>query len=143
MPERRRPPPRRVERICGHLRQIDCGMYGLSETVDLSFLERKSLIQVCVGQDEVILELSEHVSVIIGCAIRLSSATGSHQLFEDSRQSGAALLDLIGKTVCRAEAIEPGTLCLAWAHGQILEVIDSWAGYESYTTTSRDHVVVV
>jgi Family of unknown function (DUF6188) len=100
-------------------------MYGLPETTDLSFFQGESLIQVCVGQNEVILQLSGHISVMLASLIRLKSPTGEERLIEDARQSGAALLPLIGSSVSAVHAVSPGTLRLAWISGEVLQILDS------------------
>jgi hypothetical protein len=117
-------------------------MYGLTSEVDLSFLAGAQLEQVAVGQNEVILNLSSRISIMIASDLRLSRPDDPGDPITDSPTAGAALLVLLGATVLKATGAD-GTLTLGWSDGSTLAIFDSWPNYESYTITYQGGVIVV
>jgi hypothetical protein len=39
--------------------------------------------------------------------------------------------------------VPPGTLRLTWSSGHVVDIVDSWKEFESYTVTTDDKVIVV
>jgi hypothetical protein len=118
-------------------------MYGLPADTDLSFLKDATLIQVCVGENEIILNLHPQISIMFTAVVRLLNQGGEELVSEESLQLAPALLPLLGSTVADVSIVPPGTLRLAWSSGQVLDLIDSEEHYESYTITNGDKVIVV
>ena len=118
-------------------------MYGLPKDVDLAFFLGTKLLQVCVGENEVIANFDPAVSVMIASAVRLHPAGDVLRTLEDSRVIGSALIPLVGSAVHDASAMPDGTLHLAWENGTIVEILDSWAEFESYTIRNGDDLIVV
>jgi hypothetical protein len=107
-------------------------MYGLPDDLDLTFLEGISLLQVCVGANEVILNFDRSVSITIESTFRIRTVSGQDDVYEDPRSASAALVGLISDSVARVSAETSGTLRLAFAGGGVLEIYDSSSQYESY-----------
>lgn len=118
-------------------------MYGLDPELDLSFLVGCDLLQVAVGENEVILNFTSETSIMIASAIRLDEANREGDVIEDSRNAGAVLLDLLGGTITVARGSADGTLSLTWSDEHRLTIFDSWPSYESYTITHAEDVIVV
>jgi hypothetical protein len=49
----------------------------------------------------------------------------------------------LGSSISEVSIVPPGTLRLTWSSGHILNVLDSWEEFESYTVTNGDTVIVV
>jgi hypothetical protein len=62
---------------------------------------------------------------------------------EEPRTIGRAILPLLGSSISEVSIVPPGTLRLTWSSGHILNVLDSWEEFESYTVTNGDTVIVV
>jgi len=118
-------------------------MYGLRSDVDLGFLADACLVQVCVGENEVILNFEPGISIMIAANVRLSRPEMLPELIEDSRVLGPALVSLLGDSVEGASVRPGGTLRMVWRTGAIVELLDSWEQFESYTVTHGDSVLVV
>jgi hypothetical protein len=118
-------------------------MYGLPNDTDLSFLKDATLIQVCVGENEIILNLHPQISIMFTGVVRLVSPGGDEMTSEESLQIAPALLPILGSTVVEVSFVPPGTLRLVWSSGHLLDLIDSEEHYESYTITNGDKVIVV
>jgi len=118
-------------------------VYGLPADTDLDFLTGSQLIQVSVGENETILRLEPDISIMVASAVHLIEPDGSDVNLTDAREIGARLLPLLGDQIVAATVIPPGTLRLSWSPGSVLEIIDSWDRFESYTITCGDRVIVV
>jgi hypothetical protein len=118
-------------------------VYGLPEDIDLSFLEGTTLIQVAIGEHEVILNLHPGVSIMAQSTVRLSDPTGPFRTFDDPRAAGAATLTLLGADIAGVAGSTDGTLSIRRQSGWTLEISDDSEADESYTITHGDRVIVV
>lgn len=119
-------------------------MYGLPSDVDLTFFSGARLLQVCIGENEVILNLHPGISVMIASAVRLSTPDGAEQSGEDARKAGTMLLPYLGNVIREATGAPDGTLEISWAEsGHVLEIFDSWREFESYTIRAGERLIVV
>lgn len=119
-------------------------MYGLPEGIDLSFFVGATLVQVCIGENEVILNFDGEVSLMCSSSVRYAGAGKTESLLlADAKLAGAAVLDLLGSNVTEVSAARDGTLALTWSAGDRLELSDSWTEYESYTIRHGDQFIVV
>lgn len=114
-------------------------MYGLDPDTDLSFIVGRELIQVAVGQYQVILRFTSEVSITIESDIQMDGG----EAIADSRTAGAALLELIGAEVEGAAGVADGTLTITWRNARRLTIFDSWSEYESYTVSAPGVTIVV
>ncbi len=118
-------------------------MHGLPPDADLPFLLGAQLIQVCIGENETILRLHPDVSIMIASQVCASGEDGRVTTLDESRDGGAALLSVLGAQIIDAKLVPPGTLRLAWSSGVVVDVLDSWPDYGSYTIEHGDAVIVV
>ena len=118
-------------------------MHGLPPDVDLSFFAGCQLLQVCVGENEVILNLHADISIMIASTVRVVHPGGETDTADRSTDIGPAVLILLGKEICEASGSPDGTLRLVWSDGSALEILDSWKEFESYTVRHGDTLIVV
>lgn len=118
-------------------------MYGLPLDTDLSFFIGAPLLQVCIGENEVIANLHPDISVMIASILRVTTDAGVAEAFDDARSAGIAVLPLLGHEIKDATAVPEGTLRLIWDDGTIVEIIDDSKEYESYTIRHGEDLIVV
>lgn len=108
-------------------------MNDLPPDIDLSFLVGATLIQVCVGDTEVILNLYPEAEVTAASTVRIGGGRGPGVVFESSKLAGLALLDLLGDSVSAASGAADGTLTLQWSSGRRVEICDTFSGVREGT----------
>ena len=118
-------------------------MYGLPLDTDFEFMVGAQLIQVGIGENEVILHFEPPTSITIAGEARLTIDGRLAEQFAGATVIGTALVPLLGDSIREASAHPGGLLRIAWTAGAILELLDSWDRYESYTVTCGDRVIVV
>jgi hypothetical protein len=119
-------------------------MYGLPKNIDLSFLVGKTIIQVCVGFNEIILNLDEgHISICIQSACACHSEDGSTLQIEAYPVSASTICGLLGKPITQAQGEENGTLTIKFLGGSVFTVYDDDKQYESYQIKHGDKLIVV
>lgn len=117
-------------------------MYGFPPDVDLSFLEGAVLVQVCVGENEIILNLEPNISIMATSTV-LVEREGQRDTCDDARTAGIALLPLLGASVVTVIGSADGTLDVSWSRGIRTRILDSWQDFESYTIRHGARVYVV
>jgi hypothetical protein len=119
-------------------------MYGLPLNTDVGFLIGAHLIQVCIGENDVVLNLHPDASVMIAGSIRVdSSEHETTKTLEKSADIGLTLVPMLGDEILEARVLPEGTLRLTLSSGSALELLDSWDQFESYTIKSGARVIVV
>jgi hypothetical protein len=125
------------------MRQGAVSMYGLPEDVDLSFLIRASLTQVCVGENEVILNFEPDISIMSASSVTVELSADDKQTYESARDFGRRAIEFIGDIIGQASAVPGGTTRILWTSGRVIELLDTWPQYESYTIRHGESLIVV
>jgi hypothetical protein len=118
-------------------------MYGLPDDIDLSFLEGATLLQVCLGENEVILRFDPDLSITIESTFRARTPARQGALFRDPRSAAAVLVELISDVITKAHGRTDGTLRLSFSRGGVLEIYDDSKQYESYQIQHGKDLYVV
>ena len=118
-------------------------MYGSLEGQDLSFLIGAQLIQVCIGENDVVLNMHPDVSMMIASNVSVTAKQGETSTLESSLDIGTAMAKLLGSSVVEVTGESDGTLVLGWSLGSVTRILDTWADYESYTIRHGETVIVV
>jgi hypothetical protein len=111
-------------------------MYGLPPNTNLDFLKGHTLIQVCFGENDLILNFSDSVSI----AIFSSVAMNRHSAF---REVAGELLVLLNKDVSNVRWTPEGTITLELDNGNAIQIYDDSPNFESYTISSSLGLLVV
>lgn len=108
-------------------------MYGLASTTDFSFLVGATLIQVCFGENELILRFDSGTSILIEGDFRV----GTTEQVEYSSPAPAAspITALLGEQVREYRISDDSELELEFANGIRVTLADSSREYESYQVT--------
>ena len=117
-------------------------VHGLPKDVDLSFFEGKRLIQVCIGEYQVIFHFDDDVSLAVEVSIRHSSQD-SEYVFRDFKRDRAELPRLLSEVVTAVSTGAKSTLTLTFSNGDSIEVADENEHYESYQITHKGTTVAV
>ena len=120
-------------------------MYGLSTETDLTPLNGTMLTFVGFGQYQVQLRFSGDVDCYISIEgdYIVTPAGHTSTTFTEAIDGAGALLSLLGHTVTVASVPTDGTVRLGFDDDSVVEVLDSWAHYESYLVQLGDRQLVV
>lgn len=117
-------------------------MYGLDNSVDLSFFIGRRLIQVSIGANELILRFDNEVAVTVESDFSVCDS-GEPELFNRSCDGAATLAALLDRVVSRCTTDGTGSLRIVFDDQRELTVFDSSSTYEGYTIRNGSHLIVV
>jgi hypothetical protein len=117
-------------------------VYGLKNNEDLQPLLGATLTQVCVGQNEVVLNFDRPVSVTVLSDFSVSLNGAPKVRYQDARHGAVSLLPLIGNQIGSAVATTGGGLQLEFESGA-LEIFDESSQYESFWLKLGDKEIIV
>jgi cytoskeletal protein RodZ len=118
-------------------------MYGLPANLDLSFLHGRVLLQLCVGQNEVILNFDQDVSITVTSSIAFTFADGTYRHYTDWKEAAHTASALLGHQITSAKRKDGGTLCVKFDVDWWIEVFDDSQHYESYSIQNGRQLIVV
>ena len=118
-------------------------MYGLPGNTDLSFLRDKSLLQVCIGFNEIILNFGENISITAHTDITHFSHGNTVALYSNSVAMAPMLVRFLHQKVDRTSIQAPGTLILHFSNNESLKIHDNSSQFESYQISHDGKVIVV
>lgn len=119
-------------------------MYGLDKEVDLSPMVNKSIEQICVGQYQVTVNLSDRISISIEAAFKIRNPHGDvHEVQPNQPETSQGLLSIIGEKVITATLRPPGGVDILLSDGSGLLISDSNREFESYTIDISGETIVV
>jgi hypothetical protein len=118
-------------------------MYGIRSDEYVGFLIDQEVVQVCYGLHQVVLHLTNDVSIMLECEFRYEFAQHSAAGRAGAPMTASALLELIGLKITSAATTGDGTLRLAFSNSSTLFLFDSNESFESYALRSAEHEVIV
>src|SRR2546423_309973 len=81
---------RERKRTC-RCRRRQNNMYGLPPDADFAFFRGRTLLQICVGAHDLILNCDEDISITVISSIAYRDASGAIQKYVDFRSAAPAL----------------------------------------------------
>jgi len=108
-------------------------MYGLPLSTDLSFFCDTTLLQVCVGEFQTLLNFTRSISVTIESKIRI----------DNTDATPPDLCCFLGSVVRSASADEAGSLNLTFHAGRVVSITDSNQDFESFQISAGDVEIIV
>jgi hypothetical protein len=118
-------------------------MYGLPSSVDLGFLSGRTLGQVCVGENDLVLGFDKDASITVESAVGCQDDSGTMQRYEDFRQASGMLFAFLGQDVRVAVRTSQTTLVLEFENGKRLEIYDDSEQFESFVIRYEGEVKIV
>ena len=118
-------------------------MYGLPSGTNLDFIKGATLVQACFGPHDLILNFHETVTISIWSSVAVGPVGTDlhrHTRFDEISQ---AILSLLNRTVLNVGWTPNGTLSLTFEGGDLLEIYDDSANFESYSISSPAGLIVV
>lgn len=118
-------------------------MYRLSKEVDLSFLHGVTVLQVCIGANELIVNCDRGVRLTLLSEIAVRPPGGAVGIYSETASAAMPLVRLLHDVVVEALATDVGGLMLKFASGASLEAFDTSDQYESFWIQNGDDKIVV
>jgi hypothetical protein len=118
-------------------------MYGLPHDINLAFFSGKTLLQVCIGAHDLILNFDDDVCVTVTSSVACMDSSNTMRRYDDFGAGASTLAALLNQTVVSAQGDEVGTLTLRFNNGGMLAVYDDSKEYESYTIKNGEHLIIV
>ncbi len=118
-------------------------MYGLPHNINLGFFDGKTLVQVCFGVHDLILNFDDDVSITVTSSLGYVDSSNNIHQHDDFRQIAVIVLALLNQSVLSAEGNDKGTLTLKFDGGGMLTIYDNSKKYESYTIKNGEQMIIV
>jgi hypothetical protein len=118
-------------------------MYGLKNTIDLSFLLTASVSQVVVSLSALSIDFDKPVRLTIYSTFAVGLSGQPMSQFNGSTEDAQALFPLIGDAISEAKATASGGLQVTFESGSVLEIFDDSEQYESFSIANGDQLIVV
>ena len=118
-------------------------MFGLPADIDLTFLVGRTLLQVCFGLNDLVLNFDDRVSIQVSSCVGTRSKTGERRRDSDFRDAAPGLLSLVNEVVTRADGSSDGTLTLEFGGCGALTLYDDSKQFESYVIKAGERTIVV
>jgi len=119
-------------------------MYGLPVDFTGAFFVGRTLESITFSENAVILAFDGRVSVSVESSLRHQFAADNGQgTVQSLPLSESKLMQLLGRSVTKAEGDRDGTLTLLFDNEHVLYVFDDQAQYESYLINDGEHEIVV
>ena len=103
-------------------------MYGVRSDPALAQLENALLLQVCFGQNEVILNFDDERSVTVMVDIGISA---NQYRSIDPKYISSFLVSLLGRRLTKARALDGEVLEIVFDNGKAMHLVDETKNYES------------
>ena len=120
-------------------------MYGLSEDIDLSFLQDRELEHVTIGVYQVWFGFDKEVTISVESQFRYfdGQRVWVWQPETGAAQIAAQTLSLLGAKIEKCQGHANGTLELTFPNGRLLTFLDPSSQYESYQITRPGQTIIV
>lgn len=118
-------------------------MYRLQSDPKIDVLKGETLIQVCFGENDLILNFSGDISIGTYSCIGIALDEQPARRYEDFSAISGDLLKLLSKEVASVSWTKEGTISITFSSGGVVEFYDDSQQFESYTITKPNGLVVV
>lgn len=118
-------------------------MNGIPRDVDLTFLENKLLMQICVGWNELILNFESEISLTIHSSLEYQAAGENAKFYDTPRDSVQSLICSLNQKSVNVRWTMDGSLTIIFENDNIMTIYDHEKFYESYTISNGTDIIVV
>jgi hypothetical protein len=118
-------------------------MYGLKESVDLSFLINAEITQVALGKHDIQIAFGEQSNITAQCQILFEQSAGTTKIDGKNGRSAGSLSGLLGDVVENIQISNRDELILRLKSGNILRLFDSSRHYESFVVWHNGDFIAV
>ena len=103
---------------------------------------RGNIIQICIGLYQIILNVSDDISISIESNFSVIDAVGTKEVVNPPYHRSSAILMLLDKNLLGASFVESGNLVLTFSDGFKIEIEKGDQEYESFQISKGDNFVV-
>jgi hypothetical protein len=126
-------------------------MYGIAAGTDFSFLQSKTLQQVCFGAHDIQFHFDERCTLFVESSIRIQNIDGSEEFYLIRRREeeaasfskAPALLAFLNDTISSVAWKADGTLTLIFEMAGALQIYDDSEEFESWQASDGLQFLVV
>jgi hypothetical protein len=119
-------------------------VYGLHHDVDLSFLMRREVLQVCIGMFQVQIHFDQNVSISVEARLQYTDRAGkTFEWLPNKPSQAATTVDLLGLVISDLRPEPNGTLTLIFSDIAKLIIFDDHKRHESYQIVKPGTTIVV
>lgn len=119
-------------------------MYRIDENIDFSFIERKDLLQICIGISQIQLNFSEDVKIEVICRITMKyNGSLIHTISDELEGSVDPLRLALNETVEEAVRIDETELSILFTNGYSIHLHDDSDWYESFVIWNGNDSIIV
>jgi hypothetical protein len=118
-------------------------MHGLPPDTDLSFFSGKTLVQVCIGVNEIILNFEPILRVTVLSSICCAPPATTLQTFSDAREAAKVLVCFLDDKIATASAGPDGAVTILFQSGGRIQLVEDRTDYESYIIDNGAASIVV
>jgi hypothetical protein len=113
-------------------------LHNLPNTSDLEFLHDKDLIQICVGQYQIIFNFVDGITISVesGIAVKVASEEIEQIWKPGTKFEAQNLFQLLGKPITNYEVLDANALRLMFGEPGEIRIL-THEQYESYTITAK------
>lgn len=105
-------------------------MFGLSEDFPFMALVGCELIQICIGENELIMNFDKKLSISINSSV----VFGPNPVLktDDYRCNSNLFAQLLGSKIADAQSSNKKDLMLNFTNGKSVTILDEYSNYEAY-----------
>lgn len=118
-------------------------MNGIPEKIDATLLLGANLIQVCIGENEVILRFDNETAVTLECEVGVTVGGAAPKRSSRSVSTGTAVLPLLGAKVVEITRKSSADLAIRFERDTVVTLHDSNARYESFSIINGSRQLIV
>ena len=118
-------------------------MYELEQNVDLSFFEGQMLIQISIGQHQVLFRFENNATLSCEVDIEHRFSDGKIFVFNDFWRQETHLNKLLGSSVKKVKIESPKRLSFDFSNNHTISIEDDSDMYESFQMWYKDKYIVV
>lgn len=114
----------------------------LNVDTSFNFLQNKQLMQVCVGENEILLRFDDQITTTIEVPISHTQSGDSVNKIENFRTDQCTLTQLLGSKLSSATLTEGQCLTLAFSNGDKLSFQSDGSGNECFQISTADETYI-
>lgn len=118
-------------------------MHKIPKNLDFSPLFNQTLIQVCIGENEVILNFHPDARILATVPIVVSHQDGVYGVYSNKTDDVRMLICLLGMRIQSVSMADQSTIQLNLDSGAQIKIADAGEDYESYELSFGKESVVV
>ena len=118
-------------------------MYEIPSNFDFSFMKDRVLLQLGIGQNEIILNFDNDIRILIEVPIKLKSPNEKVVICDAHGADCIGLPAVLGRHVTECKMINSKAIKILFEDGTLLELEDKKERYESFSIKQGENFLLV